>query len=70
MQVSRQILSFVTERRETDHPPPVRVAELGMEVVVDDPNLGTLQIYVATGALYDTGIFALLYSAYILVLKR
>ena len=41
-----------------------------MDAVADDPNLGNLQIYVATGALYDAGIFALLYSAYMLVIKR
>ena len=67
MQVSRESLPFA---RETDHPPPVRVAGLGMEAVVEDPNLGTLPITVAAGALYDAGIFALLYSAYMLVLKR
>lgn len=41
-----------------------------MEAVVEDPNLGTLPIIVASAALYDGGIFALLYAAYMLVLKR
>jgi len=48
----------------------IRVAGLGMEAVAEDPNLGTLPIVVASGALYDGGIFALLYAAYMLVLKR
>ena len=48
---------------------PVRVATFGMEAVRVDPDA---PIGVASGAeaLWELGFFALLYSAYILVLDR